>query len=77
LAFKDGIAYVFRHRDAFDAVARLGNQFGTQLLQGGHLAFELGFGGALVFLFEFCGLEAAGASVGIWHDLRVRRIAIL
>jgi len=68
LAFEDGIAHVFRHRHPFDAVARFCHQVFAELLQGGHFTFELRLGGAIVFLLEFAGLEAAGASIGIWHD---------
>ena len=42
----------------------------AQLLQSGHFALELGFGRALVLLFEFTGLESDCAPVGIGHDGR-------
>ena len=68
LAFEDGFAHIFGHGDAFDAVARLGDELFAELLQGRRFAFQLRFGRAFVFLFELAGLEAAGAAVGIWHD---------
>jgi hypothetical protein len=68
LAFEDDVTYIFGHGDALDAVAWLGNQFFAQFLQRSHVAFQLGFGGTVVFLLEFVGLEAAGPAIGIWHD---------
>ena len=69
LAFENGVAHVFRHRDALDAVAGLIDEFFAQLLQDGHLALEFRLRRTFIFLFEFGRLEAASSPVWIWHDI--------
>ena len=70
LADEDGFQYIFGHGYALDTIARGIDQGFAQLLQSGHLALELGFGRAIVLLFEFAGLESDCAPVGVGHDGR-------